>query len=183
MNLFLISHFLTTYFKGIGFASVTPPATVVVAPGWYCTATPTPWLSLNWSSPGWIDDRISVFPNNSILILHQHWIRERILGISDLISCVLSMIVGNPVTVIFIGFLSKMKNQTSALEGLERLMNWSSLGGLNSIRVVEWGTVKSENWRGWYQAIEDICRMMERKAEEGTSFRKSHEARLSLTLA
>ena len=107
----------------MGFASVTPPVTVVVAPGWDCTATLIPWLSLNWSSTGWIDDRISVFPTNSVVIFQQHWTKGRVVGISDLLSSVLSMIAGNAVTVIFIGFLSKVKNQTSALEGLERLMN------------------------------------------------------------
>jgi len=46
-----------------------------------------------------MDDPISVLPTNSILIFQQHWTSGRVVGLSDLVSSLLSMIAGNAVTV------------------------------------------------------------------------------------
>ncbi|KAE9377871.1 hypothetical protein N431DRAFT_500616 [Stipitochalara longipes BDJ] len=52
---------------GMGFALVTPPATLVVVPGSDNSTKPTTWPTLDWSLPGWIDDQTSAVPANSVL--------------------------------------------------------------------------------------------------------------------
>jgi len=53
--------------RGMGIASVTPPATLVVILGSDNSTKPTSWPSLDWDLPGWIEDQTSAVPANSVL--------------------------------------------------------------------------------------------------------------------
>ena len=58
---------LTSKHRGMGFASVTPPATLVVVPGSDNSTKQASWPSFDWSLPGWIEDRTSAVPASSVL--------------------------------------------------------------------------------------------------------------------
>jgi hypothetical protein len=51
----------------MGFASVTPPATLSVVSGFQNETILTPWPSLDWSLPNWVHDQYYFTPSESVL--------------------------------------------------------------------------------------------------------------------
>jgi hypothetical protein len=51
----------------MGFASVTPPATLSVVSGFRNETTLTPWPSFDWSLPNWVNDQYYLTPAESVL--------------------------------------------------------------------------------------------------------------------